>query len=270
MRKDKSTQTMDGSGRPSASPAGTIAEAPIPIEILTDEVLLPVLMTPVARRVAKAIPLDVRKSCRLPGGAAYTDFKSEPDRQKFLDEFVRWKLDWLACFEYRVWLNGRMPFVSARELQIWRLRQLAEHLWDWDLPDDEVLALVFNLTPRQASAMVSSFYAKFRKIYVFPRIVRRLFDLVSGNSTPPPQQIREGGIDGTVFQVPSRRYVDEMNVLIAELRERQPRAVFPAAQIFRKNRQLMWVSEDVVLALKDPTTQAEILALYPIGGEQDE
>jgi hypothetical protein len=266
MRKNRPTQTTGGSGLPPEPPDDTIDVAQIPIEIRTDEITLPPLLSPVVRRVAKAIPLDVRKSCRISGGPAYTDFKSEPDWQKFLDEFVRWKLDWLAQYEYRIWLNGRMPFVSARELQIWRLRQFAEHLWDWDLPDDEVLALVFNLTLRQASSMVSSFYAKFRKIYVFPRIVRRLFDLASGMA----QKIREGGIDGRVFQVPSRRYVDEMNVLIAELRERQPRLVFPAAQIFRKNRQLMWVSEDVIKALQDPTTQAEILDLYPVGGEQDE
>lgn len=44
-------------------------------------------------------------------------------RQQFLRDFVEERLGKLADYEYRGWINGQQPFVTPRELQIWRLRQ---------------------------------------------------------------------------------------------------------------------------------------------------
>ena len=234
------------------------SSAPVPAEYLA----------PVIGLLAAAIPQDVRSKCMLGNGKSFPAAGSEQLQQGFLLDFVREKLDRIAQYEYRNWLNGRMPFVSPRQLQLWRLRQFAEFILDWDLPDDEALAVAFNLTNRQAANLVSDFYAKFRKLYVFPRILRRLFALLSGS--PAIGKAQSQGVYGRVYRIPSKRYVEEMNVVINELRENRRRDVLASASFFRRNPQLMWVAEHVLEILSERATREALESLYPVGGEVDQ
>ena len=229
---------------------------------------IPDYLSPVLTLLAAAIPREVRPNCLLEDGTQFPVNGKDEIQQAFLLTFVREKLDRVARYEYRHWLNGRMPFVSPRQLQLWRLRQFAEFILDWDLPDDEVLAVVFNLTSRQAGSLVSDFYAKFRKLYVFPRILRRLFALLDDKPQIPQTQYQ--GVIGRVYKIPSKRYLEEMNAVINDLRESHRREILVSAVFFRRNQQLMWLAERVIEIMSDKTTRDILTQLYPIGGEVDE
>ncbi len=215
-----------------------------------------------------AIPPDARKLSVLQDKTAFPIHKGHDDQEKFLVLFVSEKLNSIARLEYGNWLNGLMPFVSPREIQIWRLRQFAEYIWDWNLPEDDDLATIFNLTKRQATNLAGDFHAKFRKLYLYPRILRRLLDLIDGN--PQRIEIRVGDALGKLYFIPSKRYVYELNVVIGELREKDARRILRAATIYERNDQLMWVSDEVVALLKDPALKQELLKLHPVGAEAHE
>jgi hypothetical protein len=229
---------------------------------------IPDYLSPVLTLLAAAVPQEVRPKCYLENGTQFPATAKDEVQQAFLVNFVGEKLDRIARYEYRHWLNGRMPFVSPRQLQLWRLRQFAEFIMDWDLPDDEVLAVVFNLTSRQAGSLVSDFYAKFRKLYVFPRVLQRLFALL--DVKPQIPQMPYQGVIGRVYKIPSKRYLEEMNAVINDLRESHRREILVSAAFFRRNQQLMWVAERVIETMNDKTTRDILTNLYPIGGEVDE
>jgi len=71
---------------------------------------------------------------------------SREDEHRGLDKFIRGRLNQIARYEYCTWINGQIPFVTPRDLELWRLRQFVEFLWFWNLPDDDDLALIFNST----------------------------------------------------------------------------------------------------------------------------
>lgn len=229
---------------------------------------IPDYLSPVVTLLAGAIPQDTKSKCFLEDGTQFPSNDKDEVQQEFLLSFVREKLDRIARYEYRHWLNGRMPFVSPRQLQLWRLRQFAEFILDWDLPDDEVLAVVFNLTSRQAGSLVSDFYAKFRKLYVFPRVLQRLFTLLDGKAQIPQTDYQ--GVTGRVYKIPSKRYLDEMNAVINELRESHKREIIMSAAFFRRNHQLMWIPEHVIKILSAKTVRETLISRYPVGGEVDE
>jgi len=212
-----------------------------------------------------AIPPDARGKCVLEDQTQFPESAKQSEQEEFLRTCIHERLNRIARFEYSNWLNGRMPFISPREIQLWRLRQFAEFIWDWNLPDDDDLATIFNLTKRQSTNLVSDFHAKFRKLYLYPRILRRLLDLLAGK--PDQEEVRNGDAIGKLYLIPSKRYVYELNTVISELREKNPRMIIRAAAVFEKNDQFMWVSNEVVRHLNQPESKEELLRLHPIGGE---
>jgi hypothetical protein len=212
-----------------------------------------------------AIPPDAREKCVLEDQTRFSTAKNSVEKQAFLLKFAQQQLDRISRFEYANWLNGRMPFISPREIQLWRLRQFAEFIWDWNLPDDDDLATIFNLTKRQATNLVGDFHAKFRKLYLYPRILQRLFNLLAQKETR--KDVRIGDSVGRLYLIPSKRYVNELNTVIGELREREPRRIIRNAVVYERNDQLMWVSEEVISLMNDQHVKEELSKLHPIGGE---
>ncbi len=228
--------------------------------------VLPHHLKQVLEAMAGAIPVDFAKKCRWDDETPYPGRGDQRAKKEHLKTYAGQKLDRIALYEYRLWLNGLMPFVSPREVQLWRLRQFAQYIWDWEIPDDDVLAVSFNLTTRQAKGLVLTFYASFRKTFIFPKILRRiiaLFEKVDYKKARVPVK----DINGVVVEVPSRRYVDETNIVIDELRDLAPaKRVYYPAQTHLKNRQLMWVSRRVCQDLKEPEIIEQLKENHPIGG----
>jgi hypothetical protein len=216
---------------------------------------------------AAAIPPGGREECVLNDRTPFPLEGDETEQLEFLREFVRQRLKRIAEFEYVSWMNGLMPFVSPRDIRIWRLRQFAEYIWDWDLPDDDDIATIFNLTKRQAGNLVGDFHARFRKVYLYPLFVRRLLKIVAGAWV---HEARVGDGLGKVFQIPSKRYIYEMNVMISELRAREGRVLLRPAGPYRRNYQLMWVSDRVVELLTDEAIRTELLERHPVEGESQD
>jgi len=216
-----------------------------------------------------AIPGDAREKSKLEDGTPFPKDKDLAEQQDFLMDFVRAKLDRISRYENISWLNGQLPFVSPREIQIWRMRQFAEFIWDWNLPDDDDVAVIFNLTKRQATNLIGDFHAKFRKVYVYPRILRILLNLrLEKNKKELEKEVEVGEAVGRLYQIPSKRYVTELNTVIGEIRDMpsQKGRFLRLATIYKRNDQLMWVSEEVVEQLNDSQVTTELLKLHPIGG----
>jgi len=229
--------------------------------------VVPEYVQPVITLFVRSMADDLRKTCVLEDG---TSWPAKPvDQDKFLRAFVRQKLDRIARKEYAMWLNGRLPYISPREIQVWRLRQFAQNIWDWNLPDDEDVAILFNLTKRQATSLLSDFHAKFRKEHLYPRILRRVLDLLI-HGKPQMKDASVGTSIGVVFWVPSKRYVTELNSMIQELRNMNRKGkLLRAATSWERNDQLMWVSQEVMDLVGDSSVQFELLNLHPISQDNE-
>jgi hypothetical protein len=181
-------------------------EAHFAVPVSTDIVYMHnVLLT-----FANNIPDDCHPYCVSSKHQAYNGALLGETLQAFLRDFVEERLGKLADLEYRGWINGQQPFVTPRELQIWRLRQFVQFVWFWNLPDDDDLAMIFNLTKRRAANLTSDFIARFRKTVIYPVALRRLYHLV--NTSQPvfdkPQKHPKHNANGFIYKVPARRLVD--------------------------------------------------------------
>ena len=120
---------------------------------------VPDLLPQVVAQFIAGIPIASREKATIFSADGHIfDFPvdgSSIEKEEFLNKFVRQKVTRIAQYEHHNWLDGRMPFVTYRELQIWRLRQYVEFIWDWHIPDDEVLASIFNITKRKATNLIN-------------------------------------------------------------------------------------------------------------------
>src|SRR5713226_8842848 len=89
----------------------------------TDPPKTPDLLDNVLLVFAHNITEDAKPYCRLNDGAEYRSDGSEREKMRYLMKFVGERLHLIAQHESVFWLNGRLPFVTPRELLVWRLRQ---------------------------------------------------------------------------------------------------------------------------------------------------
>jgi hypothetical protein len=214
---------------------------------------VPSIMTNVVSVFVQGIPGDSYGDCGVEVGTLSTTTGAAEARQK-LAEFVRGRLELLARLEYASWINGQIPFVTSRELQIWRLLQFVTFIWFWDLPDDEILALIFNATRRRASSLASDFEARFRKTVLYPVALRRLYELFStepiSSDTPHPRHNWEG----CLYRIHSDRYLSYTMTLIDDMREFKQEPLIDAMW-YDQDEKLMWLPMEV---RKIATTDAEL------------
>jgi hypothetical protein len=231
--------------------------------------VIPPLLDNVALVFLNNIPQDAKKHCKLSDGAEYPEDEDETAKRRHLLSFVRERLELISRFEYMSWLNGRLPFVAPRELLIWRLRQDVEHIWAFQLPDDDDLAMIFNTTKMRAAQLAADFTARFRKALLFPIALRRLYRILREEDQHYRVIDREYEYRkayGLTFQIPSSRYVQDANALIEEYRLREGGFLRDAA-LLSKEENIMWVSERVVQLARDDDIKAELLDLYKIPRE---
>ena len=209
-----------------------------------------------------SIPVATHASCKLENGTKYPAGDANANQQH-LASFVRERLATLARREYVQWINGQLPFISPRELRLWRLSQFAQHIWGWQLPDDDDLAMIFNLTKRQANNLAADFSARFRKTALFPTAIRRVYAILRDKPVLKDVELRRA--IGNVFKIPSRRYIDDTNALINELDLRKPdRTVLRPAVRHEQNDQFMWVNDGVLKLITDDKIRDLIFSLYPL------
>ena len=219
---------------------------------------------------ANSIPEDARAQCKVQTtGKSYPDQASLIVKRAFLLGFVRERLEMIANLEYGLWLNGRLPFITPRELLLWRLRQYVEHVWAFQLPDDEDLALIFNTTKLRAARVAADFIARFRKALLYPIALRRLYRILRGKD--PVYRREEQDYEykrayGAVFSVPSRRYLLDTNSLIDEFRVRVEDFLRDAVLI-SKTENLLWVHHRVLDLVDDDDIRKELFLLYLIPRE---
>lgn len=217
---------------------------------------------------AHNIPEDAKPYCRLSDGSEYRSDGSEREKMRHLMTFTAERLLLIARHESIFWLNGRLPFVTPRELFVWRLKQYVEHIWAFQLPDDNDLAMIFNTTKLRAAYFTADFIARFRKALLFPLAIRRLYRILRGEDENYP--IIEPNFEykkayGQTFRVPSHRYVQDANLLIDEFRLRyQGLDILRDAVSLKKEEPMMWVSHNVIDIAKDNAIRAELLRLYKI------
>ena len=192
---------------------------------------------------ANAIPENCHEYCLSAKHPAYTASVSGDARQQYLRDYVEERLGQLADQEYRGWINGQQPFVTPRELQIWRLRQFVQYIWFWNLPDDEDLAMIFNLTKRRAANLASDFIARFRKTIIYPVALRRLYHLINTTNPvkPEPEQHPKNPARGFIYQVPTRRLIDAAQSLVEDIRTEIPKLRMASPFVWDKDLNLVWI-----------------------------
>lgn len=238
-------------------------EAHFAVPVSTDIVYMHnVLLT-----FANNIPDDCHPYCVSTKYKAYDSSLRGDSLQAFLRDFVEERLGKLADLEYRGWINGQQPFVTPRELQIWRLRQFVQFVWFWNLPDDDDLAMIFNLTKRRAANLASDFIARFRKTVIYPVALRRLYHLI--NNTLPvfdkPKQHSKHHADGFIYRVPARRLIDAAQNLVDDIRTVLPNTKMVAPYVWDRDLNYMWMDVETVNVIKThDELRRRLYAMYKI------
>jgi|GEM_PF-3535318 len=215
----------------------------------------------------KSIPQDAYPQCEIDATKMKFDKNaSESAKRAFLLEFVRERLEMVARQEYGLWLNGRLPFITPRELLVWRLRQYVEYIWAFQLPENDDLSVIFNTTKLRAAGVASDFLARFRKALLFPIALRRLYLILRGQDpvyTMLDKVYEQNKAYGTTFLVPSRRYQEDANALIDEFRLRED-VPLKDAQLINKTDNVLWIHKHVLDIVKDDDIYQELLGIYII------
>lgn len=235
---------------------------------------VPPLMVNVLHVFAKNIPEDARKQCAIRDGETsipYPEDGSEAERTHHLLAFVRERLYVISRLECARWLNGRLPFITPRELIIWRLRQYVWYIWAFQLPDNDDLAMILNTTKMRAGHIAADFLARFRKSLLFPIALRRIYRILRGEDAYNhivDQEVEYKKAYGSTFRVPSKRYVQDTNALIDEFRLRlREEGFLRDAALYSKEEDIMWVSERVIEVAGYDDIRQELLDLYKTEGE---
>jgi hypothetical protein len=223
-------------------------EAYAKVDVPTDQVY----MHNVLQTFVHAIPKYCYQYCDS-GLHQGKDIISLPDDRVHvaLRAYVEERLGKLADYEYRSWMNGQQPFVTPRELQIWRLRLYVQYIWFWNLPDDDDLALIFNLTKRRAANLTADFVARFRKTIVYPVALRRLYALINLD-TPVKTGAKhpKGFAIGEVFRIPTSRFVDAAYFLVEDIRTHIPNLLMTVPYLWDREKYLMWMDNETIKVMK--------------------
>lgn len=229
---------------------------------------VPPVMTNVVGVFIQGIPSDSYLDCGIEMTESQAGKLPTGKIREKLADFVRARLTLLAGLEYASWINGQIPFVTSRELQLWRLLQFVRFIWFWDLPDDEILAMIFNATRRRASSLASDFEARFRKTILYPVALRRLYEMfstepISSNESHP----RHESWDGCLYRVYSDRYLSYVTTLIEDLRELKEQPLLDATW-WDKDERVIWIPMEVrEIALKEEDLREKLFDMYDLPGE---
>lgn len=215
---------------------------------------------------ANGIPEGCYKFCTSSKHAAITTTMASKTPRPWLMEFVEERLSQLANYEYREWLNGQQPFITFRELQLWRLKLYVQYVWFWNLPDDDDLAMIFNLTKRRAGSLAADFIARFRKTAIYPVALQRLYDIVTA-ANPVKSNVRNAKDTaiGSVFRMPSERYVNTAQYLVEDLTILVPAKRMANPYLWDKEQYWIWIDDvmiDIIKTNKNVRTQLQ--SMYPV------
>ncbi len=184
----------------------------------------------------------------------------------WLMDFVEERLSQLANYEYREWLNGQQPFITFRELQLWRLKLYVQHIWFWNLPEDDDLAMIFNLTKRRAASLATDFIARFRKTAIYPVALLRFYDLIL-STKPVRSKIRntKDSAIGDIYRVPSARLVNTAQYLVEDLAILVPSKRMAVPYMWDKEQGWMWIDEVMIDVMKtNQKVKNDLFAMYPV------
>ncbi|HEX6083491.1 MAG TPA: hypothetical protein VF266_03135 [Thermoanaerobaculia bacterium] len=214
-----------------------------------------------------AIPQYCYRYCTSAKHPRFTGLLQGDELQAYLRDYVEERLGQLADYEYREWMNGRQPFITPRELQIWRLRQFVQYIWFWNLPDENALAMIFNLTKRRAQALGTDFIARFRKTIVYPVALRRLYHLINTAkpSMPALQAHPRTPAEGYVYRVPARRFVEAAQSLAEDLRAEIPDMPITPPYLWDEDFNEMWVDKTMVdIMTTNEKVRKRLYDVYPL------
>ena len=216
---------------------------------------------------AAAIPENCYRYCTSEKHPKFTGLPQGDDLTLYLRDFVEERLNQLADYEYREWMNGRQPFVTPRELQIWRLRQFVQYVWFWNVPDENALAMIFDLTKRRAQSLASDFMARFRKTIVYPVVLRRLYYLINTEkpTLPKLQPHPKNNAEGWVYRVPALRFIDAAQSLAEDLRAEVHGTPISSPFAWDDEFKEMWVDKEMVdIMTTNEKVRLRLYDIYPL------
>jgi hypothetical protein len=223
-------------------------------------------MNNVLATFVNAIPEGCYPFCESTKHSKITPALIAKTPKPWLMDFVEERLGQLANYEYREWINGQQPFITFRELQLWRLKLYVQYIWFWNLPDDEDLAMIFNLTKRRAGSLANDFTARFRKTAIYPVALQRLYDLII-STKPVMSKVRNAkdSAMGSVYKMPSARLVNTAQFLVEDLAILVPAKRMAIPYLWDKEQYWMWVDEVMIDIMKTHiAVKNELFKMYPI------
>jgi hypothetical protein len=222
-------------------------------------------MSNVLTTFIQSIPTECHSHCTS-SEFKHVDTNNDARTKAALSAYVEERLNAIADHECRAWINGQLPFITPRELQLWRLRMFVQYVWFWNLPDDEDLAMIFNLTKRQAGNLAGDFTARFRKTVIYPVALRRLYALIN---TAVPDKEKEkhphGSANGSVYRVPSNRLVNAAQYLVDDIRLEHPTRQMASPYLWDKDTGRMWIDSVTIDIMKtDNALRIRFYDMYKI------
>lgn len=190
----------------------------------------------------------------------------EKTPRPWLMAFVEERLEQLADYEYREWINGQQPFITFRELQLWRLKLYVQYIWFWNLPEDDDLAMIFNLTKRRAGSLVMDFIARFRKTAIYPVALRRLYDvIISAQPVRKNESNSKGQARGNVYKLPSARLLNTAQYLVEDLMILVPSRRIANPYLWDPEQSWIWIDEVMIdLMQTNAAVRKQLEDMYPV------
>ena len=114
-----------------------------------------------------------------------------------------------AMLEYVTMILGQRVFRRASDIHEFRLFLLIEHVFDNEIPDEQAVCRLFQLTPTESRSLIRSVMAKYQ-YQLKTAIDKSMKSAVSGATAATSG-------DPFIATIKSRNVVDALNVILAEL-----------------------------------------------------
>lgn len=116
--------------------------------------------------------------------------------------------------EYELWLNNKMFFSRLRDLHLWRLSQFMQEIWNFNVPTQESIAFIFQVTLASARSLIKDYKAQYGR-QGYSNSVRKII----ANKLADSIEDGEGEIE-VAFQ--NNAQIDELIEIVRQISAKNP------------------------------------------------
>jgi predicted CopG family antitoxin len=138
-------------------------------------------------------------------------------------EDITKKINDISRREYEKWLNSDFRISRIRDLLIWRFSQFMEHIFNFEPPNAESVAYIFQLTLSSARSLIKDYKAQYGRIEYIKRLRKAVSDILETHLTEARKK------NATVFKIPfqSSSQIDELFESVRRIATNDPKIEEP-------------------------------------------